>query len=324
MRAFAKEATAMVDPFRDVLLWASTNHVLAERLPRMAFVRATVRRFMPGEDASDAVAAAHDLQDHGVAAAFTMLGEGIRDVHQADAVVEHYVGLLDEIERRGLDAEISVKPTHLGYDLDPRVAAANLSKLAAHAQERSTRVWLDMESSAYVDGTIALYRDLVAAYPDSGICLQAYLHRTPQDAADLLQLGASIRFVKGAYREHPDVAIQDRASISATYRRLALATLRRKDPTRGRLVLGTHDVDLLRRIDADLRAGGRARDDVEVEMLFGIRAADQIALAREGFRVRTLIAYGTHWYPWFMRRLAERPANVLFAVRNVLARRTPA
>jgi proline dehydrogenase len=314
----------MVDPFRDVLLWASTNRVLAERLPSMAFVRATVRRFMPGEDPSDALAAARDLQGHGVAAAFTMLGEGIRDVHQADAVVEHYIGLLDEIERRGLDAEISVKPTHVGYDLNPRVALANVAKLARHAEELGTRVWLDMESSAYVDGTIALYRDLVAAYPDSGICLQAYLHRTPQDVADLLPLGASIRFVKGAYREHPDVAIQDRASISATYRQLALATLRRKDPARGRLVLGTHDVVLVRRIDADLRADGRTRDDVEVEMLFGIRAADQISLAREGFCVRTLIAYGTHWYPWFMRRLAERPANVLFALRNLLARRTPA
>ena len=314
----------MVEPFRDVLLWASTNRVLAERLPRMGSVRATVRRFMPGEDAAAALDAAAELRAHGVAAAFTMLGEGIRDAHQADAVVEHYLGLLDEIARRGLDAEISVKPTHLGYDLDPRVAGVNLARLAEHAQDRGTRVWLDMESSAYVDGTIALVRDLVAAYPDSGICLQAYLHRTPQDAADLLAIGASIRFVKGAYREPPDVALQDRRSIAGAYRQLALATLHRKDPARGRLVLGTHDVDLLRRINVDLRARGGSRDDVEVEMLFGIRAADQIALAREGFRVRTLIAYGTHWYPWFMRRLAERPANVLFALRNLLARRTPA
>ena len=314
----------MVDPFRDMLLWASTNRVLAERLPAMGFVRATVRRFMPGEDAAAALDAAETLRASGVAAAFTMLGEGIRDVHQADAVVEHYRGLLDEIARRGLDAELSVKPTHLGYDLDPRVAAVNLAKLAEHARERRTRVWLDMESSAYVDGTIALFRDLVAAYPDSGICLQAYLHRTPQDAADLLALGASIRFVKGAYREPAEVALQDRRSIGVAYRRLALTAVRRKDPSRGRIVLGTHDVDLLRRIDADLRARGGSRDDVEIEMLFGIRAADQIALAREGFRVRTLIAYGTHWYPWFMRRLAERPANVLFALRNLLARRTPA
>jgi proline dehydrogenase len=313
----------MIDPFRDALLWASTNRVLAERLPRMTFVRATVRRFMPGEQVTDALDAAEDLRGHGVAAAFTMLGEGVGDVHQADAVVDHYLGLLDDIAARELEAEISVKPTHLGYDLDPRVAAANVARLAGRAAERGTRVWLDMESSAYVDGTIALYRELVATFPDSGICLQAYLHRTPQDVADLLPLGASIRFVKGAYREPSDVALQDRRSVAAAYRKLALASARARDPARGRLVLGTHDVSLLRRIDDDLRAQGGSRDDVEVEMLFGIRAADQVALAREGFRVRTLIAYGTHWYPWFMRRLAERPANVFFAVRNLLARRTP-
>jgi proline dehydrogenase len=315
---------ASVDPFRDVLLWASTNRVLSERLPKMAFVRATVRRFMPGEEPNDALRAAEELRGHGVAGAFTMLGEGVRDVHQADAVVDHYLGLLDDISARRLDAEISVKPTHLGYDLDPRVASANVMRLAERAQERGTRVWLDMEASAYVDGTIAMYRDLVTAYPDSGIALQAYLHRTPQDVADLLELGASIRFVKGAYREPPELAIQDRGTISAAYRQLAVATAGRKDPSRGRLVLGTHDVDLIRRIDADVRAQGGSRDDVEVEMLYGIRSADQIALAREGYNVRTLIAYGTHWYPWFMRRLAERPANVFFALRNLIARRTPA
>ena len=313
----------MFDPLRDVLLWASTNRVLAERLTQLGFVRATVRRFMPGEAPDDALGAAEQLRTRGVTSAFTMLGEGLRDVHQADAVVAHYVALLDEIERRGLDAEISVKPTHLGYDLDPRVATANVMRLAEHAGGRGTRVWLDMESSAYVEGTIALYRELLAAFPDSGIALQAYLHRTPQDVADLLQLGASIRFVKGAYREPPEIAIQDRRRIAAAFRRLAVAAAREKDPARGRLVLGTHDVDLIRRIDADVRVRAEARDDVELEMLFGIRVADQVTLAREGFRVRTLIAYGTHWYPWFMRRLAERPANVAFALRNLLARRTP-
>ena len=314
----------MVDPFRDVLLWASSNRVLAEHLPRFGFVRATVRRFMPGEEPEHALAAAQELRTHDVAAAFTMLGEGVRDVHQADGVVEHYLGLLDDIAARGLDAEISVKPTHLGYDLDARVAAANIARLAERARERSTRVWLDMEQSSYVYGTIALYRELLAAFPDSGICLQAYLHRTPQDVADLLPFGASIRFVKGAYREPASVALQDRRAVAAAYRALALASARTKDPERGRLVLGTHDVELVRRIDRELRAQGNTRDDVEIEMLYGIRAADQIALAREGFRVRTLIAYGTHWYPWFMRRLAERPANVLSALRNLVARRTPA
>jgi proline dehydrogenase len=308
----------MVNPLREVLLWASTDRTLAGRLPRLGFVRATVRRFMPGETADEALEAATTLADRGVASAFTHLGENVEDEAQAVAVTEHYLDLLDRIDERGLDAEISVKLTHLGYDLGRDVAARNVARLAGRATERSTRVWIDMESSAYVDGTIGIYHELVQAFPDSGICLQAYLHRTPQDVADLLPLGASIRFVKGAYREPPETAITDRRRVAATYRKLAVESARRRG--RGRLVLGTHDVEMLRRIDEDLRAIGVQRDAYEIEMLFGIRAADQVSLSDEGFRVRTLIAYGPHWYPWFMRRLAERPANVGFALRNLVAR----
>ena len=312
----------VVDPFRSMLLWASTNRTLAGRLPRLHSVRATVARFMPGETPEDALDAADALASRGIAAAFTHLGENVEDPAQAAGVAEHYLGLLDRIAERGLDAEISVKLTHLGLDLGEDVAARNAARLAGRAAELDTRVWLDMEASGHVERTIEVYRRLLATFPDTGICLQAYLRRTPQDAADLLALGASIRFVKGAYREPPTVAIQDGRAIDATFRRLASGAARRRRDAggRGRLVLGTHDVELLRRIDGDLRALGIGREDVEVEMLFGIRAADQVALAGEGFRVRTLIAYGPHWYPWFMRRLAERPANVLIALRNLIAR----
>lgn len=310
-----------MDVFRDVLLWASTNRTLADRLPRMRFVRATVRRFMPGETPDDALEAAATLAERGVRAAFTHLGENVADERQATAVTEHYLGLLDRIAERGLDAEISVKLTHLGLDLSPSVALDNVRRLAARAADRRTRVWLDMEGSGYVDATLEAYRALVADHPDSGICLQAYLHRTPQDVADLLPLDPSIRFVKGAYREPAEVALQGKGRVAAAYHRLALEVATRRGDGAGRLVLGTHDVELVRRVDAELRHRGLEREAFEIEMLFGIRAADQVALAAEGFRVRSLIAYGPHWYPWFMRRLAERPANVLFALRNLLARR---
>jgi len=309
-----------MDVFRDVLLWASTNRTLADRLPRMPFVRATVQRFMPGETPDDALEAAATLAERGVSAAFTHLGENVADERQATAVTEHYLGLLDRIAERRLDAEISVKLTHLGLDLAPSVALGNVRRLAAGATDRRTRVWLDMEASGYVDATLEAYRALVADHPDSGICLQAYLHRTPQDVANLLPLHPSIRFVKGAYREPAEVALQGKARIAAAYHRLALEVATRGDGA-GRLVLGTHDVELVRKVDAELRQRGIGRDAFEIEMLFGIRTADQVALAAEGFRVRSLIAYGPHWYPWFMRRLAERPANVLFALRNLLARR---
>jgi proline dehydrogenase len=308
----------MIDPFRDALLWASTNRVLAERLPRMTFVRATVRRFMPGEQATDALDAAEDLRGHGVAAAFTMLGEGVGDVHQADAVVDHYLGLLDDIAARELDAEISVKPTHLGYDLDPRVAAANVARLAGRAAERGTRVWLDMESSAYVDGTIALYRELVATFPDSGICLQAYLHRTAKDLERLLPLDPAIRLVKGAYDEKVTIAYSGRRSIDASFIALALRFLLEGRGRPIRLSLGTHDVTLIEQIAEQASAAGIGIDGFEVEMLYGIREDQQRRLTKAGYRVQSLIAYGEHWYPWYMRRLAERPANVLFALRQIV------
>ena len=177
-----------------------------------------------------------------------------------------------------------------------------------------------MESAAYVDPTLAIYRRLREEFEDTGVCIQAYLHRTPQDVADLLAAGASVRLVKGAYREHGDVVIHDQRRIRATFEKLALEFLRWS--TGGRLALGTHDVQLLTEIERRAAAAGFGRDAYEIQMLYGIRVADQRRLVREGFRVRVLISYGSHWYPWFMRRLAEHPGrNLWLAIRNLFARR---
>jgi proline dehydrogenase len=308
-----------MNPARGAILWAAGNRWLAEHLPRLRFVRATVSRFMPGEEMDDALAAAERLRTDGIPVTFTYLGEGVRNADEADAVVEHYLTLLRAIEERGIDAEVSVKPTHLGLELDEGATLDRLRRLAERSAELDKHLFIDMESAPFVEPTLSLYRKLLEEFENTGVCIQAYLHRTPQDVADLLDSGASIRLVKGAYQEPKEVAIHDRRRIRATFRKLSLEFLRWAGG--GRLALGTHDVELVAEIESGAAAAGFGRDAYEIQMLYGIRVADQRRFATEGYRVRVLISYGDHWYPWFMRRLAEHPSNAWLAVRNLFARR---
>jgi proline dehydrogenase len=301
-----------MDPLRGALLWASGNRTLREHLPRFRAVRRTVERFMPGEDAEAALAAAERLAAEGIPSTFTLLGENVDEPSQATGAAGEYLRLLDRIQQLGLDAEISVKLTQLGFDLDREATLAHMERLAERTAEMGTTVWIDMESAAYVDGTIDLYTSLLARFPNSGLCLQAYLRRTWEDVQKLTPAGPSIRLVKGAYREPKEVAFHDGRVIDESYFRLAchLAT------GASRLALGTHDTDLVARIEATVPGG---REEFEVAMLYGIRSDEQHRLAGDGYTVRTLIAYGPYWYPWFMRRIAEKPvANTLLAVRNLL------
>jgi proline dehydrogenase len=305
---------------RTALLWAAEDRWLREHLPRYRFVRRSVARFMPGETLDDAVRAAERLARDGLPAILTALGENVTTRDEADGVVGHYLEAYDRIGERGLDVEISVKPTHLGLDVGSDVVARNLERLATRAEERGNWLWLDMESSAYVQATVDAYRELHALHPRTGICLQAYLRRTPEDLESLLPLDPSVRLVKGAYREPAELVVGGRALVDEAYRVLAMRLLEAKGP-RGRVVLGTHDVDLVGRVEADAKVREMGRDAFEIAMLFGIRARDQVRLANEGYTVRTLIAYGTYWYPWFMRRIAEKPVqNTLLALRNLISR----
>jgi proline dehydrogenase len=300
---------------RNAILWAADNPWLREHLPSFRFVRRTVARFMPGETLDAALGAAARLANDGLPTIVTELGENVTTRKEAEDVADHYIDAYGTIADRGLDAEISVKPTHLGLDLDPDLAAENVERVAYGAEQRGSWLWLDMESSRYVQPTIDLFRKVRATRPNTGICLQAYLRKTPVDINDLMP-DASIRLVKGAYREHENLLVGDRQSIDESYRRLALRILEIKGPSE-RLVLGTHDVNLVSLIEPS--AG--SRDEFEIAMLYGIRSSDQVRLAGEGYTVRTLISYGTHWYPWFMRRIAEKPLeNALLALRNFIGR----
>jgi proline dehydrogenase len=277
-----------------------------------------VRRFMPGETLAEALGAAAPLQAAGIATIYTRLGENLENLAEADAVAAHYLDALDQIVAAGIDGEISVKPTQLGLDLDPEACFGHLVRLAGHAAARDSYLWIDMEGSAYVETTIALYERLRAVQPRTGICLQAYLRRTAADIERLRPLDPAIRLVKGAYDEPDSIAYTNRRSVDASYLGLAVRFLIDGRGRPIRLGLGTHDVTLIEQIAEQVAAAGIGRDGFEVEMLYGIREDQQRRMAATGYRVQALIAYGEHWYPWYMRRLAERPANVGFALRQML------
>jgi proline dehydrogenase len=302
-----------------MLLAASQNQWLRHRAAHYPFVRRTVSRFMPGETLDDALGAAQILRGKKIGAVFTHLGENIKDRGEAQQVTEHYVEALERIRKKGLQAEISVKLTQLGLDLSPDLCFEHLKAIVERAQKDSV-VWVDMEASNYVDATLELYRRALTAHPNVGICLQAYLYRTKDDLAKLLPLRPSIRLVKGAYNEPREIAFPRKQDVDESYFELGKQMLRaKKENCCVRAAFGTHDVALMRRLADFASAEGFGKRDFEVHMLYGIQRAEQERLASEGCTSIVLVAYGSYWYPWFVRRLAERPANLWFMVRNVFA-----
>jgi proline dehydrogenase len=279
-------------------------------------VRRAVTRFMPGESADDALRAAQELGGRGLGTILTHLGENLRDRSQAVAETEHYVEVARRIGALGLDSEISIKVTQLGYDLDPELAAVQALRVCAEAKTRG-RLWIDMESSAYTEPTIAIYEKLRRTGAEVGLALQAYLHRTPDDLERLMPLAPAIRLVKGAYREPANLALQGRDEIRERFFELS----KRLIDARGSGVwftAATHDTDLLRRIESLAAERRLTRDDFEFAMLYGIQTGEQERLAQAGHRVRVLISYGAAWFPWYMRRLAEKPSNMLLVARSLV------
>ncbi len=277
---------------------------------------------MPGEALEDALGAAARIAADGMGVVFTRLGEHTESAAQADDVREHYVHVLAEIAARALSAQISVKLTQLG--LEPHAlsgdgpCADRLLALAWAAAQQGERVWIDMEDSSLTERTIAVFERVHHAGGRVGLCLQAYLRRTASDIERLRPLTPAVRLVKGAYREPPNVAFAHKRDVDRSYESLARRLLdMAADGAAECPVFGTHDVRLVRALLAHARARGLAPGDAEVHMLYGIRTAEQRRLASEGVPVRVLVSYGHAWFAWYMRRLAERPANVWFAVRGI-------
>lgn len=302
---------------RSMFLAASGSRWLRERAPRFKFVRRTVSRFMPGEDLEDALQAASALKQNSISAVLTELGENVSARSEACAVRDHYLHALDRVRQLGLDTEVSVKLTHLGLDLDRELCFAHLAAIIERAG-RTSVVWIDMEASPYVDVTLEIYRRARQLYPNVGVCVQAYLYRTAADLAALMPIHPTIRLVKGAYNEPPDRAFRKKSDVDENYFALAKQLIATPNsPSAARTAIATHDRRLISRIIAYGESNGFPAGQLEFQMLYGIRRAEQLRLAREKQRLRVLISYGSFWFPWFMRRLAERPANAAFVLRNL-------
>src|SRR2546423_1215872 len=272
---------------------------------------------MPGEHAADALAVGATIAATGRGLIFTQLGEAITSADAAITVRDHYLRFFDRIRETQLPAQVSVKPTQLGLDLSIAECERHLLALAAKAEETGSALWLDMEGSSYVDRTLDLYTALVKKHPSTGVALQAYLHRTPEDLDRLMPLNPVIRLVKGAYDEPRELAFAKKSDTDRAYYALASQML---DGAREGVcspVFGTHDLGLIARIAARAAVSGVGKDKYQIHMLYGIRDGAQRRLVAEGHIVNTLISYGSAWYRWYMRRLAERPANVLFVFKSL-------
>jgi len=306
---------------RSALLRGSQSAWVRERALRAPFVRRSVSRFMPGERLEDALGAAKALQVRGIGTILTRLGENLSAASEAEGVTRHYLDVLDEVQRARLDCQVSVKLTQLGLDLDADVCFENLLRLVERAVARENFIWIDMESSGYVDATLDQYRRARAKATRVGVCLQAYLRRTASDLESLLPLEPAVRLVKGAYNEPPEVAFPRKRDVDESFFTLATRFLSASAPARSSLLgIATHDPSLLERLQGFIVSRKIPPNLYEIEMLYGIQRALQERLVAEERHLRVLISYGEYWFPWYMRRLAERPANVWFVLKSALAR----
>jgi proline dehydrogenase len=304
---------------RKVLLAMSTSPFLREQATRRAFVRKSVSAFMPGETVEEALAAAATLKPQGINTILTRLGEGVTKLDEAEKVTQHYLDVLDKVKATGLDAQISVKPTQLGLDLDAAQCQRNLDRICEKAERLgNVPVWIDMENSPYVDPTLALFRKSKERYKGVGVALQAYLYRTARDVESLIPLGPAIRIVKGAYLEPPQVAYPKKADVDESFYALCSRLMKEDARQTGTLLhIATHDAALIDRLLKFIEDDKVPASAFEFAMLYGIQRSQQLRLAKSGRRIRVLISYGEYWYPWYMRRLAERPANVTFVLKNL-------
>ena len=301
------------------LLTLSRRRSLGRLATRLPIARDMVSRFVAGQTLDEAVGALERLRDHGFATTVDILGESVASGEAADAAADAYVEALGVLAERGLDRNVSLKLTQMGLAIDQGRCRDNVGRIVTRATELGAFVRIDMEDHATVDRTLATWR-AVRPEPtardaaDCGVVIQSALRRSPTDVEGLIAEGARVRLCKGAYQEPASVAHQDRVDVDAAYEQLMTALL-----TRGTFpALATHDPALIRRATEIATANGIDRERFEFQMLYGIRRDLQEQLLSAGYRVRVYVPFGREWYPYFMRRLAERPANVAFLLRTVV------
>ncbi|MFB3737902.1 MAG: proline dehydrogenase family protein [Candidatus Velamenicoccus archaeovorus] len=299
---------------RAPVLWVAHARPFRWLATRTPVGRAVAYRFVAGEDLDAAVATCRELQAQGIGAVLDHLGENVTAPEQAAEAAASYVRALHRIGSEGdLDAYISVKLTQLGLDFSVELCTSHVGQVLEAARQAGRLVMIDMESSVYVDRTLAVFRDLRSRHDHVGVCLQSYLRRTPADV-DALPAGSIVRLVKGAYLEPPELALGSRREVDAAFARLA-ATLLARGHT---LHVATHDPRLISGAERFAQRRGIPAGRIEYQMLYGVRRDLQARLARDGRPVRVYVAYGTEWYPYLTRRLAERPANMWFFLSNLV------
>ena len=310
-----------MDLMRNLLLAGSRSAWLQRQATRRKFVKLAVRRVMPGETVAEALAAAAKQNKAGLMVTLTSLGENLSDKAEADGVLAHYLETLKLMKVANVQGEVSIKPTQLGLDIDADLCLRHTRTLADAAREHGSRLWIDMEGSTYTDATLKLYRDVRQTHDNLGVCLQCYLRRTRADLESLIPLGPAIRIVKGAYAEPAAIAFPDKAEVDTNFLWMA-QRLWRPDAriAKAWATLGTHDLDMIAQLESLAKKAGLTTDLYEYAMLYGIQRGEQLRLAKAGRQVRVLISYGTHWFPWYMRRLAERPANLTFVLKSMFAK----
>lgn len=303
-------------PLRAAILAAADNALVRRVVSRYGF-RLGAKRFVAGESADEFLAVAREVNAQGFAVACGILGEGVASREEAVAAADQYCDLLRIFAREKIDANVAFKLTHVGLDIDPALALQNAMRIAQTAHEAGNTMRLDMEQSRYVDDTLFIYRELRAQFDCVGAVLQSCLLRSMDDLRALVPLKPNLRIVKGAYLEPPSVAFANKADVDANYRALVEKALEGD----GYTAIATHDRRLVAHaIDVVQRRGIPKRGRFEFQMLYGISTPFAQDLVREGYRVRLAVPFGTYWFPYLMRRLAERPANLAFFVKGAFAR----
>jgi len=298
---------------RTALLYLSQQHGLKDFFIKFPGFKQVTRRFIAGENIEDAIIAIKELNKQGVTATFDHLGESTTSKAEAESDVREYIHVLGRIQETGVDSNVSVKLTQLGLDIDEAYCLDNTRRIVAEAHRRGNFVRIDMEDSPKTDATLRIFKQLFNEFGNVGIVLQSYLYRTEKDLDEVLAMGARVRLCKGAYNEPEEVAFPEKADVDDNYIKL-MRKLLKSGIYHG---IATHDMRMIRATKEFAATEGIGKDRFEFQMLYGIRRDLMLQLASEGYRIRTYVPYGEFWYPYFMRRLAERPANVWFVVKSL-------
>ncbi len=299
---------------RNVLLRAASSRSLVSVFSSLGRHSGLSKRFIAGETLSDSIAVVRELEERGLLTTLDLLGENTSQENAAVQATRNYIELLHGIRRGGVGSTISIKLTQLGLDIDAELCFQNLCLILQKATECRNFVRIDMEGSRYTESTLALYRRSFDRFGHDhvGIVIQAYLHRSEQDIRDLSGRGCNIRLCKGAYMEPPEIAFPEKADVDRNFCHLADIMLE----SSGYSAIATHDDRMIAHVGASIERLGLEPDRYEFQMLLGVRREKQIELLEEGYKMKVYVPFGTQWAPYFMRRLAERPANLLFLLRN--------